>query len=147
MKVILLTDVPKVGNKYDVKEFKDGFAQNVLISRGLAVLATTKALSNLKSKIDMMDKKRVEGIETLSSLVEKLSDKKILIKVKSNEKGHLFKSVTAHDVAEKVKEITNFDLDEKTLVMENIKEIGDYLIVLKKGDFEGKFKIEIIATK
>ncbi len=147
MKVILLTDVPKVGNKYDVKEFKDGFAQNVLISRGLAVLATTKALSNLKSKIDMMDKKRVEGIETLSSLVEKLSDKKILIKVKSNEKGHLFKSVTAHDVAEKIKEITDFDVDEKTLVMENIKEIGDYLIVLKKGDFEGKFKIEIIATK
>lgn len=145
MKVILLTDVPKVGNKYDVKEFKDGFAQNVLITRGLAILATTKALSNLKNKMEAMNKKRVESIEILSDLVKKLSNKKISIKVKSNEKGHLFKSVTSSDVAEAIEKILSFEIDEKTLVMENIKEIGDHLITIKKGDFEGKFKIEIIA--
>ena len=62
MKVILLTDIPKVGNRYDVKEFKDGYAINVLISKGLAEMATPHALGKLASKKAEMDKKRKEEV-------------------------------------------------------------------------------------
>ena len=48
MQVIFLHDVPRVGKKYDVKEVNDGYAVNFLLPRKLAVIATPKAVQNLK---------------------------------------------------------------------------------------------------
>jgi large subunit ribosomal protein L9 len=62
MKVILLADVPKVGNRYDIKDLKEGYAPNVLISKGLACLATKAELAKLddmKNKMERKDKRRL----------------------------------------------------------------------------------------
>ena len=40
MKVILKTDVKKVGKKGDIVEVSDGYGRNYLIARGLAVAST-----------------------------------------------------------------------------------------------------------
>jgi hypothetical protein len=37
--------------RYDVKDLKEGYAQNVLISKGLAVLATPAELAKQKAEI------------------------------------------------------------------------------------------------
>ena len=42
MKIILLSDVKKVGKKGEVKNVADGYAMNFLIARGLAVKASDK---------------------------------------------------------------------------------------------------------
>ncbi len=44
MKVIMLVDVKKVGQKGRVVEVKDGYAQNVLIPRRMAIPATPEAM-------------------------------------------------------------------------------------------------------
>ena len=43
MKVILLSDVKKVGKKGEVKNVADGYAMNFLIAKGLAVKASDKS--------------------------------------------------------------------------------------------------------
>ena len=48
MKVIFLRDVPRVGRKNDTKEVNDGYAVNFLLPRKLAVVATPKAITELK---------------------------------------------------------------------------------------------------
>ena len=143
MKVILLTDVPKVGNRHEVKNFKDGFAQNVLIARGLAVLATPKALADLEKRKSEISQKKENEVQDFDSVLNNLKDKKISIKVKANEKGHLFKGVNPSDVVKAVKEKTGIKMEESHLVMEHIKELGVHSIILKKGKSEGKFEIEI----
>jgi large subunit ribosomal protein L9 len=145
MKIILLTDVPKVGNRYDVKELKDGFAQNVLIARNLAILATPKALADLENRKSKISQKKNEEIKTFDDLIENLKDKKISIKAKANEKGHLFKAINSKDVANAIKEENGAQINEDYLVMDHIKELGVHQINLKKGKLEGKFEVEIIA--
>jgi large subunit ribosomal protein L9 len=136
MKIILTTDVPKMGNKYDIKDFKNGYA-NLLISKGLAILATPAALSNLENMKKEGEKKKEEGMKAFDSLVSSINNTKLNIKVKANEKGHLFKAVGPRDIVEAVKKVTGVDIDEGSIVMEHIKEIGTHKIEIKKGSKKG----------
>ncbi len=147
MKVILTTDVPKVGNRYDVKELKDGFAQNVLIARGLAILATPKALSQLADKKKNMTQEKNEEIENTSNLIKNLKSQKIIIEVKCNEKGSLFKAVNSSDVVNAIKGEAGLIVEKNIIDVGHIKEIGIHKIKIKKGITEGEFQIEIVASK
>lgn len=143
MKVILLTDIPKVGNKYDVKDFKEGYAQNVLLSKGLACLATKAELAKLEDRKRVMQKKKEEEIQSFKNLISSVSGKSITIKVKANEKGHLFKSVGPHDVFLAIKESMGVEIDEKSIIMEHIKTLGSHTVSIKKGDMKGECNIEV----
>ena len=47
MKVILLSDVKKVGKKGDIVEVSDGYGRNFLLNKNLAVMATKKSMEIL----------------------------------------------------------------------------------------------------
>lgn len=145
MKVILLTDIPKVGNKYDVKDFKEGYAQNVLLAKGLAVLATKSELAKIEDRKKSLEKKKNEEIESFKNLISSVGGKTIIIKAKANDKGHLFKAVGTHDVASSIKEITGIEIDENAIKMDHIKSIGSHKISIKKGDMKGECEIVVEA--
>lgn len=142
MKIILTTDVPKLGNKYEIKDLKDGYA-NVLISRGVALLASPQALSSLAAKKAQSEKKKEEEIKIFESIISSIDNKKIEIKVKANEKGHLFKSVSARDIVSAIKDITGVDIEESSVSMNHIKEVGTHTVEIKKGNRKGKCEVVV----
>jgi large subunit ribosomal protein L9 len=144
MKIILLTDIPKIGNKYDVKDFKEGYAQNVFLSKGMAIMATKAELAKLEDRRKQIEKKKEEEMKLFSGLISSVDDKVITIKAKANEKGHLFKAVGPRDVVSAIKEITGVLIDEKSLMMEHIKSTGSHTISIKKGDKKGECQISVI---
>lgn len=146
MKVILLTDIPKVGNRYDVKDFKEGYAQNVLIAKGLAELATPQALSKLATKKAELDKKREEESKAFDQLIASINNIVVTIKAKANEKGHLFKAVNVKDVAQAVHAASGISVDEGAITMPTIKELGTYSVAIKKGNKKGECKIIVEAA-
>lgn len=145
MKIILTTDVPKVGIRYEVKDFKDGYA-NILISKGVAILATPAALSGLTAKKAQMEQKKVEDMKSFDSIIATINNRKIEIGVKANEKGHLFKSVSPRDIALAIKQITGVEIDIDAIVMEHIKEVGTHSIEIKKGSKKGRCEIVVIKA-
>ena len=50
MKIILLKDVPKVGQKHDVKEVAEGFAHHFLFPKKLAIVATAKGIASFEKE-------------------------------------------------------------------------------------------------
>lgn len=147
MKVILLTDIPKVGNRHEVKDFKEGYAQNVLLSKGLAELATPQALAKLEAHKAQMNRKKEEEMQAFNDLISTIGTKIVTIKVKANEKGHLFKAVSPRDVVQAIKESVGVYIDEDALKMDHIKELGTHTISIKKGNKEGKCQIIVEAQK
>jgi large subunit ribosomal protein L9 len=147
MKVILLADIPKVGNRYDVKDFKQGYAENVLLSKGLAELATPQALARLESRKAQIYKKKEEEIKIFNELISSVNNKKITIKAKANEKGHLFKAVSQKDIVEAIQDISGIEVKENSIVMDHIKELGSHTVKIKKGDIVGNCEIIIEAQK
>lgn len=145
MKVILTTDVPKLGNRYDLKDLKDGYA-NILISKGVALLATPQVISNLAAKKAQIEKQKEEDMKIFDSLISSIDNKKVEIKAKANEKGHLFKSVSARDIASAIKDISGVEVDESAIIMNQIKEVGSHTVEIKKGNKKGKCEVVVIKA-
>ena len=145
MKVILTTDVPKVGNRDDVKELSEGYAQNVLISKGKAILATPKALADLENRRSSLKKKKEDEAKAFASLIATIDNKKVLIRAKTSEKGHLFKAISQSDVSRAIRDLTGLEIDEHTIIMDHIKEVGVHSVLIKRGDLKGKCEIQVEA--
>ncbi len=145
MKVILLTDIPKIGNKYDVKEFKEGYAQNVLLAKGLAVMATKTELAKLEDRANKQKRQKDEEMQTFLSLISKVGNKIIVIKAKANDKGHLFKAVSVQEVIKAILDISGIKIEEDSLVIGHIKSLGIHNITIKKGDKTGECQINVEA--
>ena len=47
MKVILLQNVPKLGQKGDIKEVNEGYARNLLIPRKMATFASKSEINKI----------------------------------------------------------------------------------------------------
>ncbi|MDQ5901646.1 MAG: large subunit ribosomal protein [Patescibacteria group bacterium] len=141
MKVIFLQNVKKQGLKGEIKNAPDGYARNFLIPNKLAVEATKEALrefESLKKGKDDHNKKEEEKFKNIIGQIESLGLLKI--KVKSNEKGHLFKRFTADDFVSSVMVLSKIDIPKQYIKLPDIKETGEHFVSIK--DKKIKFILE-----
>lgn len=144
MKVILLSDVSKLGKRFDVKEVNSGHALNFLIPKKLAVAATPAALKRLETEKNRNDAERKIQEELLVKNLSEIDGKTLNIKEKVNEKGHLFASLHKEEIAQKLAEITRVEIDPENLVMEHpIKEAGEHEVEIKIGEKSAKIKVVV----
>ena len=144
MKVIFLSDVPRVGRKYDVKEVPGGYAINFLIPRKLAEPATAKSLAMLEiRKNEILVVKEVQENLLLKNL-EEIKNKVVHLKAKADEKGHLFAQIHTKEIIDAMKTEHHADIGEEFIVLEKpIKQVGNFEIpVIVKGK-KSSFKLVI----
>ena len=146
MKVILLKNVPKIGQKYEVKEVSDGHASNFLIPRGLALVANQSALKQvetLKSK-DVMEKKVHEDL--LLKNLEDLAGVTVHMVESANEQGHLFAGIHKEEIIPALKEQTRLEISPEYIVLEKpIKTTGEHEITVSVQDKTTTFKLLVEA--
>lgn len=140
MKVILLQDIDKLGKKYEVKEVKDGYARNFLISKGLAKEATEKALEWLEIQKEIQEKKAEIDLKKIQENASKLDNYEIVFPVKVGDNDQLFESITVQKISEKLKE-AGFEIKKNWIELkEPIKEVGEFPLKIK---FEHNLEVEI----
>ncbi|HDJ30434.1 50S ribosomal protein L9 [bacterium] len=144
MKVILLKDIEKLGEKYEVKEVKDGYARNFLIPRGLAKPATKRNLEWLEKQKEKEEKKAEEELKKVQEEAAAIDGQEIVFPVKVGESGQLYESITAQKISEKLKEL-GFNISKNQIdIKEPIKEIGEFPIkVTFKHNLEAEIKLII----
>ncbi len=140
MKVILLKDVQKIGKKFEVKNVSDGYALNYLIPRGLVEQATDRKIADLELKKKQSDEEvKVQG-DLLQKEAEALNGMMIEVKVKANEKGHLFEGIHKDVIVTAL----GGKLTADQFILKNpIKEVGEHTIPLTLGDYS--FVLNVVA--
>ncbi len=146
MKVIFLKDVPRVGKKDDIKEMSDGYAQNFLFPRKLAIVATMQAVNNLeRQKKEIVIEREVQESLLLKNL-EGIKDKVVTISGKANEKGHLFKAIHTEEITRAMHIQHHAEISPEFIDLEKpIKEIGDFDIPIKIKNKKSSFKLIVIS--
>jgi large subunit ribosomal protein L9 len=148
MKIILLKDVAKVGKKYDVKDMSDGYAQNLLIPKGLAIPASADALKKIEiEKARNEGEKKVHQDLLLKNLNE-LDGVVVSVTERANEKGHLFAAINKPEVVKAIFEQTRLQISEEHIKMDtHIKEIGVHVIEVKAVGKSIKFSLDVKGKK
>jgi large subunit ribosomal protein L9 len=144
MKVILLKDVRKVGQKGSIVEVPTGYAQNFLIRQGLAREATKGMQKNAANDALMAEKNNESNIKKIVSTIKELDGKKVVIKRPANEKGHLFSAVHIDDVLEVISKQLNKEIDASIVSgFENTKEVGEMILILGIEKLKGTLVLSI----
>lgn len=132
MKVVLLEDVKKLGKKGDIVEVAEGYGNNFLIKRGLAMAGTTTNINNAKQKQDATAHKKQVANDEAYVLASQLAKVEVTIPVKMGEGGRVFGSVTAKDISEGVQKAYKVELDKKKIELKDpIKTLGTHEVTLR----------------
>lgn len=141
MKVILLQNIPGIGQKYNVKDVKPGFWRNFLAPQNLAKEATTEALKQIeiqKRKSVVLKKVKEEDV---SGRLREIDGKTIDFEAKSDKKGNLFAGINAVQISEIIKEKISLDIPSDLIQLEKpIKKIGAHQISVKDFTFTLEIK-------
>ncbi len=146
MKVILIKDVRGIGWAHDTIEAKDGYALNFLIPKKLAISATVTARKEAGLRQKLAVGKRELDAKLVAQNIASLAEARIVIRIKANEKGHLYDAIGEPEIIKAAKECARVDLPEGAIKLEKpIKELGTFDVPVSFGELFGTFKIIVEA--
>ena len=125
MKVVLLKDVKNMGKRDDIVNVSDGYARNFLFPQKLAAEATPGTLKEIERKRAAQDAREAEQKAEAQAKAELLKNKVIVLQVKCGEKGRLYGSVTAQEVADALEKQHGIKADKRKIdIGDPIRETG-----------------------
>jgi len=131
MEVILLENVDKLGSRGQVVKVADGYGRNYLLPKRLAIAATPqnrKAIEQQRIRFLKLEAKEKGDAQDLATLLQGVS---VTLTRKSGEKGTLFGSVTAMDIAERLA-AQGYNIDRRKIALDSpLKVLGEYDVPIK----------------
>ena len=131
MEVILREDVEHLGRAGEIVAVKNGYARNYLIPRGLAYSATAGNRKRIETEHKRQADRAAADRTTAEALMAKLADVSLTFSVKTAEGEKLFGSITAQDIADRLRE-RGYDIDKRRIELsEPIKLVGIYKVPVR----------------
>ena len=140
MKVILLGVIKGKGGEGDVVDVAQGYAENYLFPKKLAVAATKGNLKQLDERRNNIAKREAVRIENANALKETLEGKQVTVDATVGDEGILFGSVTAAMIADAIKDQLDVEIDRKRV------ELGKPIKVAGAHQVDVSLYREIRAT-
>lgn len=132
MKVILLADVKGKGKRDQIIEVSDGYAQNYLFAKKLAVAADNKVLNELRGREASRQHKHDVEKAAAEETAKRLKEVVLVLRRKAGVDNKLYGAVTTKEITQQLKVEHNINVDKKKLSMESpIKTFGTYKIKAK----------------
>ncbi|MDL2216560.1 50S ribosomal protein L9 [Desulfovibrio sp. OttesenSCG-928-M14] len=148
MKVILRTDVEKLGRLGDMVEVKPGYGRNYLLPHGFAMLATPA-----NQKVFDLERKKLQAkTEALrasaASMADRLAATPISIAMRVGDNDKLYGSVTSTLIAEALLE-KGIEIDRRRILLDApIRALGQYAVRVRlHADVLGELDLSVVAER
>jgi large subunit ribosomal protein L9 len=146
--VILTEKIASLGAEADVVKVKRGYARNFLVPTGKALEvtpATLRRLNQLKAKRAEREARELNEAEELGRRINKL---KLTFTLETGETGKAFGSVTAKDIADRLKEELSVEIDRHRIELERpLKETGAHEVNVRlHSEVSAKLNLTVKST-
>lgn len=148
MKVILKQDVDRLGDAGDIVDVADGYANNFLVPRNLAMKATRGAVADAQAIRAARVKREAKTLSELEEVRTRLEATTVRIEAKAGEDGTLYGSVGTSSVAEAIRAASGVQIDKRKIGMDKpIKHTGTIEVPIKlHRDLTATVRVEVLAA-
>ena len=128
MKVILTTNIKKLGKMGDLVNVKDGFARNFLLPNKMALRQNKKNMEYYeKIKTEIKEKENLK-LEEAKKLISQISKIKIIFNREADEKKQLYGSISKKEILDFLNEKNLKVKSDDLIIKEPIKSLGEHYI-------------------
>ena len=147
MRVILTTNVKKLGKVGELVKVKDGYARNFLLPKKMALRENKKNLEyyeKIKEEIKINENNKLEQAKNTIENIKKL---KIQFSKEADEKGQLYGAISKKEILNFLRENEIKVHSDDIIISEQIRSIGDHEILVNPyTDIQESIKVVVIKN-
>ena len=144
MRVILTTNIRKLGKIGELVEVKDGYARNFLFPNNMALRENKKNLEQYEQIKEEIKLKEEKKLQEAKEKIDKIKNLKVEFSKEADEKDQLYGSISKKEIINFLKE-NDIVIHSDDLEMKNaIRVLGEHEIVIKPYlDISHTLKIKV----
>jgi large subunit ribosomal protein L9 len=147
--IILTEKIAHLGVEADVVKVKRGYARNFLVPQGKALEVTKSSLKRLNQLKTKRAEREARELNEADELARRINKLKITMELETGETGKAFGSITAADLAERIKSELGgkIEIDRHKIQLDKpIKETGAHEVQIKlHSDVTAKLNLNVKA--
>ena len=145
MEVIFVKDLRKQGKKGEIKQVKDGYAENFLIKQGYAIPLNQQNLRNLERENKKIEAENQKNKELALKQKEQLENIELEFKVKTGKDDRVFGSISPKQIKEKLAK-KDIKIEKRQIKLDNnIVSLGYHKVKVELyKEVEAEIKVHVV---
>ena len=135
MKIILTTNIKKLGNVGDEVIVKDGFARNYLFPNKMALRNNKNNLEHFKKIKEEIDIRENEKKHKANELINKINEIKLEFTKEADDKDQLYGAISKKEIIKYYEGYNLKILSDDIKILQPIRSIGEHKIQI--SPYEG----------
>jgi large subunit ribosomal protein L9 len=129
MKLILTHDVDNLGAAGEVVDVADGYGNNFLMPRGLAMRATKGALADAEAISRARRTREARSVAEAEERRAELERRPVTVQANAGEDGTLYGSIGTTVIAKAVSDQLGLSIDRRKIMLDKpLKELGEHQV-------------------
>jgi large subunit ribosomal protein L9 len=147
MDVLLLKDVPGLGEAGEVKTVADGYGRNYLIPQRLAVMASPGAVKQAQRQVAADARREEREMTEAQELAQALDGLTVTFEARAGESDRLYGSITKANIAEALEKQVGQEVDRRKIELdEPLKELGTHAVTIRLAS-EAEAKVTVVIER